>query len=412
MAKSYDILIVGAGAGGIATAASLLRRQPDLSICIVEPAEMHYYQPGWTMVGAGIFTAEQTARRTEELIPNGVTWVRQAATGFSPDSNSVTLADGSAIAYRILVVAAGLKLNWAGVKGLEAALGQGGVTSNYSYKTAPYTWKLVQELRRGRALFTQPAMPIKCAGAPQKALYLSCDTWLRAGVLGQIEVEFMQNTPAIFGVAYYVPSLMSYIEKYGVKLHSMTNLTELDGPARKAIFVQKKADGVETTIERTYDFIHVCPPQVAPDVIKQSPLANAAGWLEVDEATFQHKRFANVFGVGDVTGASNAKTAAAVRKQAPVVAENILGHLAGSGPRYIYDGYGSCPLTVERGKIVFAEFGYGGKLLPTFPLDGRVPRRSAWWLKTLVLPRLYWDYMLKGKEPLASPEARYVKAAG
>lgn len=403
MAKSYDVAIIGAGAGGLATAASLLRRKRDLSVCVVDPAEMHYYQPGWTLVGAGVFSQQATVRRTESLIPRGVDWIKQAATGFAPDANRVTLADGSEISYKILVVAAGLKLDWAAIKGLEAALGHDGVTSNYSYQTAPYTWKLVQEIRRGRALFTQPAMPIKCAGAPQKALYLSCDAWARAGVLRNIEVEFMLNTPALFGVAYYVPSLMQYIEKYGVKLNFLANLTEIDGAARKAVFVQKTSDGTETAIERNYDFIHVCPPQTAPDVVKQSSLANAAGWLDVDEATLQHKRYANVFGVGDVAGTSNAKTAAAVRKQAPVAAENILGQLSGGGPRFAYDGYGSCPLTVERGKIVLAEFGYGGKILPTFPVDGRVPRRLAWWLKTLVMPELYWNWMLKGREPLARP---------
>ena len=157
-------------------------------------------------------------------------------------------------------------------------------------------------------------------------------------------------------------------------------------------------------VERSFDMIHVCPPQRAPQIVRDSALADKAGWVEVDPATLQHPRFANVFGLGDACSAPNAKTAAAVRKQAPVVAENLLRALDGQAPRAVYDGYGSCPLTVERGKIVLAEFGYGGKILPTFPfLDGRKPSRLAWFLKEKMLPTIYWRLMLRGHEWLARP---------
>lgn len=403
--NQYQVVIVGAGSSGIAVAASLLKRQRGLRIALIDPASEHYYQPGWTMVGGGVFSAQQTRRKTGDLIPAGVRWIQQPAAGFEPEANRVLLADGSALYYNQLVVAAGLKLDWEAIEGLSETLGKNGVTSNYRYDLAPYTWQLVQGLRDGRAVFTQPPMPIKCAGAPQKALYLSADHWLRQGVLQNIDIDFYNAGAVLFGVPEYVPALSSYMEKYRAQLHFQHKLVRIDGDARKAWFSHTTADGNTELVEQSFDMIHVCPPQCAPDFIRGSSLADANGWLEVDPATLRHVRYENIWGLGDCTNTTNAKTMAAARKQAPVVAQNICDTLAGRSPSRQYDGYGSCPLTVERGKIVLAEFCYGGKVSPSFPAwlnDGTKPTRLAWELKTRVLPPLYWHGMLKGHEWLTS----------
>ena len=402
--QRYDIAIVGAGAAGIATAASLKNRQPSLSIALIDPAEKHYYQPGWTMVGAGIFKAPSTERAMASLIPAGTTWIKEAVVSFEPHSNSLTLHNDLQIHYEQLVVAPGLTLDWDGIEGLRENLGRNGVTSNYAYDTAPYTWELVQNLKQGRALFTQSPMPIKCAGAPQKAMYLSADHWRQVGVLGDIQIDFCTATPGLFGVADYVPALMEYVERYGAQLNFQTNLKRIDGENKIAVFSSPEGD-----VEKPFDMVHVCPPQCAPQFIKASPLSDDAGWVDVDQETLQHKRFENIFSCGDVMNAPNAKTAAAARAQAPVVAENVLAQRAGGAARLGYNGYGSCPLTVERGKIVLAEFGYGGKLLPSFPtsvLNGLRPTRLAWHLKADLLPWVYWNAMLKGREWMLKPNVR------
>lgn len=406
--SSHDIVIVGGGAAGIAVASSLKARKGDLDIAIIDPADMHYYQPGWTMVGAGVFEAATTARTMASLIPNGVHWIKAAVAAFEPEKNSVILDGGRTVTYKKLIVAPGIKLNWSGIEGLVETLGRNGVTSNYRFDLAPYTWELVQGLKKGRAVFTQPPMPIKCAGAPQKALYLSGDHWYKNGALKDIEIDFYNAGPVLFAVKDYVPALMEYIERYQAKLHFQNRLVKIDGPAKKAWFVKTDADGATSTVETDFDMIHVVPPQIAPDFIRVSPLADAAGWIDVDPATLRHKTLQDVYALGDACNTTNAKTAAAARKQAPVVAHNLLKDLgAVSGGDAIYDGYGSCPLTVERGKIVLAEFGYGGKLLPTFPtwlINGQRPSNLAWLLKERILPPLYWHGMLKGREPLAKPE--------
>jgi len=406
--KAYDVLIVGGGAAGISVASSLLKRDASLEIAIIDPADAHYYQPGFTMVGGGVFDLAQTRRPMDQVMPERVSWIKAAVAEFNPAENYVLLDSQAKVAYQHLVVCTGLKLNWQGVDGLTEALGKNGVTSNYSPETAPYTWDLVQTLKSGKAIFTQPPMPIKCAGAPQKALYLSADYWLKQGLLGKgINIEFCNAGAVLFGVKEYVPALQSYMDKYQTTLSYGHNLTKVDGENKKAWFVVTNEAGESDVVEREFDMLHVCPPQQAPDFIRSSALADEAGWVDVDQHTLQHKKYSNIWSLGDVANTPNAKTAAAVRMQAPIVAHNLLQTMQGQqGQQVSYNGYGSCPLTVERGKIVLAEFGYGGALLPTFPkfiLEGTRPTKTAWFLKEKILPKVYWDGMLKGKEWLVAP---------
>ena len=401
------MVIIGGGAAGIATASSLLARDPGLDVAIIDPADVHYYQPGWTLVGCGVFDAPQTARTMGSTIPRGVHWIKSAVAAFEPERNVVILDGCRVVKYEQLIVCPGLKLNWHAIEGLSDTLGRNGVTSNYLYHLAPYTWELVQQLRGGRAIFTQPPMPIKCAGAPQKAMYLSADHWKRTCVLDNVEIEFCSAGAVLFGVPDYVPALMKYVTAYGIDLNFGNTLTRVNGPARTATFNCVNPDGSAHLVTRDFDLLHVVPPQIAPDFIRVSPLADAAGWIDVDPVTLRHKTWANIHALGDAANSSNAKTAAAARKQAPVVAHNVLAAMGKAKGSAHYDGYGSCPLTVERGKIVLAEFTYGGKVAPSFPswlIDGTRPSRLAWLLKERILPPLYWKGMLKGHEWMAKPE--------
>jgi sulfide:quinone oxidoreductase len=399
--KAFDIVVVGGGAAGIGVAASLLKRDKHLHIAIIEPASKHYYQPAWTLVGAGEFDAAKSERNMADCIPKGATWLQAAVTSFEPENNLVQTDKLGAIQYQQMIVAAGLKIDWQAIKGLTETLGKNGVTSNYRFDLASYTWQLVQNLKSGTALFTQPPMPIKCAGAPQKAMYLSCSHWEHAGVLKNIKVDFNNAGAVLFGVKDYVEPLMQYVKRYNTNLSFNSALVEVNGANKKAWFNVKDADGNVTRVEKSFDMLHVVPPQVAPDFIKQSSLTNADGWVDVNQTTLQHNKYANIFSLGDVCSSPNAKTAAAARKQALIVAENLLVLRDNKSLSALYDGYGSCPLTVEKGKIILAEFGFGGKLLPSFPWDSTKPRKSAWLLKKYLLPWVYWNCMLKGREWLA-----------
>lgn len=390
-ASTHQVVIVGGGSAGLPVAAALLRARPDLDVAVIEPSADHYYQPGWTLVGGGDMPAQATHATTASCMPDKATWIQKSVTSFQPDDNQLTLDSGETVAYRHLVVAAGLQLDWDKVEGLGETLGKNGVTSNYRFDLAPYTAKLVQEFRGGHAAFTQPAMPIKCAGAPQKALYLSADTFRRSGISAR--VSFFNQGGAMFGVPAYSRALDEVIAGYGATPYFKHDLIAVDGSKQTATFATHDGE-----VTRDFDMLHVVPPQSAPDFIKASPLAGEAGWMTVDKHNFQHTRYANVWGLGDCTDTPNSKTMAAVRKQFPVLVAGLLAQLGGPASRKRYDGYASCPLTTAHGKVLLAEFRYGGEVVSSFPLDPRVPRRMYGLMKRYFFPWLYWNVMLKGKD--------------
>lgn len=393
----HSILIVGGGAAGVSVANNMHRKNPSIDIALIEPSEKHYYQPGFTIIGGGAYTLKRATKNEADLIHSSVNWIKDYAESFQPRDNKVTLKSGDAITYDFLVVCPGLQLDFNKIEGLVETLGKNGVCSNYSADTVEYTWEVLQKLESGNALFTQPPMPIKCAGAPQKIMYLAADHFRKKGIADKVNVEFLNAGPSMFGVPFFAKALSLVIKDYGITTHFNHNLVAIDGKTKTATFVATDADGNQSTVTKEFDMIHVTPPQSAPDFIKTSPLANDGGWVDVHPSTLQHTVFSNIFSLGDVTSTPNAKTAAAVRKQVPVVVDNILKLLVSQEVIEGYDGYGSCPLTTSLNTVMLAEFSYSGKVTPSFPfLDPRTNSRLWWFGKTFGFPWLYWHIMLKG----------------
>ncbi len=390
------ILIVGGGTGGITVAARLARSGRPLDITVLEPSDRHYYQPLWTLVGGGAARKEDTVRAEADYIPAGVRWVRDGAREFQPERKLVVTAGGEALAYDALVVAPGIQLDWGKIAGLEEALGRDGVCSNYSYDHVDSTWEFIRGLRGGRAIFTMPNTPVKCGGAPQKIMWLAEHHFRRAGLRDAVEVVYASAGAKIFAVEKYAATLARLVEERGVQTRFHHNLVAVRPASREAVF-QVAAPGQPGREQVLgYDLLHVTPPMSAPEFVKRSPLADAAGWVDVDKFTLQHRRYPDVFGLGDASSLPTSKTGAAIRKQAPVLVANVLAVLAGEAPAARYDGYTSCPLVTGYGRLVLAEFDYEGKPAETFPFDQSKERRSMYLLKKYVLPQMYWHGMLRG----------------
>ncbi len=397
MTYQHQIVIVGGGNAGISTASQLLRKNKKLDIAIVEPSDNHFYQPAWTLVGAGVFDINKTIRREADVMPKNIKWIKQKAVSFQPETNSITLGNTETINYQYLIVAPGIQLNWGEIKGLKETLGKNGVCSNYSFDQAPYTWECIRNFKGGKALFTNPNTPVKCGGAPHKIMWLAADYFKKHNVFDKSDIQYWSGGTRLFGVDKYEKTLKKVAERDKVQLNFYTKLVEIDGPNKKATFVGigEQNKGKEYLVD--FDMIHVTPPQSAPDFVKYSPLANAAGWVDVDKHTLQHIKYPNIFSLGDASSLPTSRTGAAVRKQAPVLVKNLLAMIGGKTLTGSYNGYTSCPVITGYGKLVLCEFDYNNNPVETFPFDQSKERWSMYQLKSKVLPWLYWHKILPGK---------------
>jgi sulfide:quinone oxidoreductase len=395
MKTHHTIAIVGGGNAGISIVAQLLRKDSSLDIAIIDGAKKHYYQPAWTLVGGGEFNIKDTERDESTVIPEGATWIQQMVKEFQPETNTLSLADGTELGYDYLVVAPGIQLNWGDIKGLKETLGKNGVCSNYSFETAPYTWECIQNTKRGKALFTNPHTPIKCGGAPQKIMYLAADYFRKHQIKSQ--VELWSGGTRVFGVEKYENTLKQVIQNYGIHTQFFVKLDEVDGPSKKAKFIGIGEANKDQSYWVEFEMLHVTPPQSAPDFIKNSPLANVAGWVDIDKHTLQHTRYKNIFGAGDASSLPTSRTGAAVRKQAPVVVGNLLAAMKDEKLTGSYSGYSSCPIITGYDKLVLAEFDYNNQPVETFPFDQSKERWSMFQMKKFILPYLYWNQILPGR---------------
>ena len=397
------IVIAGSGLGGIAVAARLRQLLPKARITIVDAKQEHNYQPGYTLVATGVWPIEKVRDRNADFQPQGVEWVPEMVAGFDPVGNSLSTVGGQKIAYDYLVVATGLQLGYDQIEGMDVkAIGSNGLGSVYaSPEAAQATWQAMDAFRArgGQAVMTLPAGPLKCAGAPLKMSFMVADRLRQAGTLGPSKIDFHSGLPdgTVFGVKPVNDDVLARWKALGVGMHYLSKLVAVDLGARKAVFATPEGERSEVA----YDFLHLVPPMRAVDAVRKSELAAREGpmlgWLEVSKDTLQHKRFANVFGVGDINGTPRGKTAATVKKSAPIVAHNLARVVAGQAPDERFDGYTSCPMIVREGSAMLIEFDYDGKLTPSLPMIEPLQESfMAWFMKVRLLKPAYVA-VLKGR---------------
>jgi len=392
----HRILIIGGGTAGISVAARLHRAGQE-DIAIIEPSEKHYYQPLWTLVGAGAAEADETERDEARLMPSDVRWIKDRAVEIDPVAQTVSVKGGGHIGYDFLVVAPGIQLDWDKVPGMREALETPYVSSNYAYELAPKTWRMIQSFTGGNALFMHPPGAIKCAGAPQKIMYLACDYFRKTGVLEKSHVTFASATAAIFGVPEFRKVLEQVVARYHIDTRFAHSIVEIRPDAKEAVFSAPAEGGGTKQVVIPYDIAHVVPMQSAPDFIKKSPIATPDGWAKADKLTLQNPDHPNIFALGDASSLPTSRTGAAIRKQAPVLVENLLAVMAGKEPSAQYNGYTSCPLVTSYESLLLAEFDYDGKPAPSIPLiDTFKERYDMYLLKRHGLPFMYWNLMLRG----------------
>lgn len=391
---SCKVLVVGGGSGGCTIAAKLSKRERD--VIVLEPSTTHYYQPLFTLVGGGMKTLSQTRRATKTVLPKNVKWIRSEVNGFSPNSNSVTTSDGDTINYEYMVVSVGLKYDYDRIPGLKEALDaeDSGVCTNYSPAYVEKTYQTLQNFCGGNAIFTFPNTPVKCAGAPQKIMYIVEDYLRRNGKRHQANIVYKTSMPVIFGVKKYAQKLQQICNTRNITVHTRQNLIRINPTQKTATF--ELLDEPNKTVSMEYSMLHATPPMSPPEVLIKSCLSNDAGYLDIDHYTLCHNVYRNIFGIGDCTSCPTSKTGAAVAAQSNVVLKNIINIMNGKNMEEKYDGYTSCPLITGYSKCILAEFDYNLKPLETFPVNQANELHSMFMLKKHVLPFVYWNAMLKG----------------
>merc|ERR1712062_128396 len=395
--KSYKLVVVGGGAGGCSIAAKFAGKFGKDQCAVIEPSDMHYYQPMWTLVGGGIKPFEKTGKPMGQVLPKNATWLKTKAVSFNPDQNKLTTEAGDEISYEFLVIAMGLSLDYGQIKGLPEAFETPGVCSNYHPEYVKKTWPTVQSFKEGNALFIFPATPIKCAGAPQKIMYITDYNLRQMGKRDKANVMYHSSLAVLFGVKKYADSLWEVVKEKNIDVNLRSNLIEVKPDSKEAVF--QNLDKPEETITRKYEMLHVTPPMSSPDVLKAHPmLTDAAGFLDVNKETLQHTKYKNIFGTGDCTNIPTAKTAAAVAAQVGVMRQNLGAVLSGKELKGTYDGYTSCPLILNPKECILAEFDFNAPPQPleTLPVNQGKPRWTTAMMKTHMMPKLYWSMMLNG----------------
>ena len=391
------IVIVGGGAAGIDVAARL-RRAGEHDIVLVEPSGEHFYQAMWTLIGGGRGSMRDAVRAEWTLVPKGVRWLQDAATAVYPEQQLITTKTGAAIEYDRLVLCPGLQLDWTHLPGLAESVGTHGIGTTYRHDLAAVTWNMIRELRSGTAVFAMPRNPIKCPAAPQKIAYLAADWWRRQGVLNNIHVMLVLPTPVMLAQSQFAAALARVAARYGIEVLLGHEVTEILRDSREVVITDHHGDAEKATSVH-YDFVHAIPPQSAPDWVKESNLSDGTttGYVAVDKHTLQHVRYPHVFALGDVANTPNPKSAASIRKQAPVVVTNLLAGLRDQELTARYDGYAACSVTTTRDRVLLAEFDYDMVARRTVPLlDTQRERYDLWLLERYGLPFMYWRLMMRG----------------
>ncbi len=405
---SSRIIIVGGGTAGITMAAQLAKSDRDLSIVLIEPSEFHYYQPLYTLVGAGAEKVEKTKRLTKDFIPKGVQWHQGKVKAFAPENNEVILEDDQKMSYDYLIVCPGIQIDWAAIEGLPETLGKNGVCSVYGYQESATTWKILDDFKGGNAIFTAPRTPVKCGGAPQKITYLTDALLREKGIRLSSTVTFATGAKKLFAVKGFAETLEDLVRQRNINTLFNHELIKVDGDKKEATFVIKTFENKQLIRSEKkvmpFDLLHVVPPQSAPDFVKNSALAiregKGKGWVDVDINTLQHRQFANVFALGDVANLPTGKTGAAVRKQVPIIVRNLFQLIDNQliDKKNQYDGYSACPILTDYNHVLMAEFTYGYQPNPSVSfMDTTKPSYLMYLAKHYYLPWFYWNRMLKGK---------------
>ncbi|MEY8706158.1 FAD/NAD(P)-binding oxidoreductase [Bacteroides faecichinchillae] len=405
------IVIIGGGAAGISMAARLNDWLDEPDITLIDPSDRHFYQPGFTLIASGVYQPDEVWRKQEDCMPSGIKWIKDSVAAIDPNKNQVATKNNGKIAYDFLVLTPGLQTNWEKVEGItQATLGEGNAHSIYDFEGAQKTWKALQEFSKtgGKAIYTDTYTKHKCGGAPKKICLLTDDYTRKQGTRDNADMHYYTASKELYDIPFFTPRLLKIYEERNIPINLNVRVKGVDTVAKQVHFEKIETVGdqkVYTPFIEDYDFLHFTPPMSAPDFVREAGLGWTEGklaaeaWVMVDKETLVHKTYPNIISLGDVAGIPTSKTSAAVRKQVPIAAKNLISLMEGKEPEEKYDGYAACPIVTDYGHVLLCEFNYKKEPEISFPfnlIDTSKEQRAAWWLKVHILKPMYFYGMLNG----------------
>ena len=405
------IVVIGGGAAGISMAARLKHWLKEPDITLIDPSDRQFYQPGFTLIASGVYKPDQVWKKQEDCMPSGINWIKDSVVAVDPVWNQVTTAKSGKIPYDFLVLTPGLQCNWSLIEGITyETLGQGNAHSIYDFEGAQKTWAAIQEFVKtgGRGVYADTWTKHKCGGAPKKICLLTEHYFRKKGMRDKLDINYFTAEKALYDVPYFTPRLLEIYEERNIPITLNVRVKGVDTSAKKVYFEKHEKKGDETVITpftEDYDFFHFCPPMSAPDFVREAGLGWTEGslareaWVMVDKETLVHKTYPNIVSLGDVAGIPTSKTSAAIRKQVPIAAKNLISLMEGKEPEQKYNGYAACPIVTDYGHVLLCEFDYNKDPDITFPfslIDTSKEQWLAWLLKVYILKPLYFYGMLKG----------------
>ena len=401
------IVIIGGGAAGISMAARLNDWLDEPDITLIDPSDRHFYQPGFTLIASGVYQPDEVWRKQEDCMPSGIKWIKDSVAAIDPNKNQVTTKNNGKIAYDFLVLTPGLQTNWEKVEGItQATLGEGNAHSIYDFEGAQKTWKALQEFSKtgGKAIYTDTYTKHKCGGAPKKICLLTDDYTRKQGTRDNADMHYYTASKELYDIPFFTPRLLKIYEERNIPINLNVRVKGVDTVAKQVHFEKIETVGdqkVYTPFIEDYVFLHF----TAPDFVREAGLGWTEGklaaeaWVMVDKETLVHKTYPNIISLGDVAGIPTSKTSAAVRKQVPIAAKNLISLMEGKEPEEKYDGYAACPIVTDYGHVLLCEFNYKKEPEISFPfnlIDTSKEQRAAWWLKVHILKPMYFYGMLNG----------------
>lgn len=405
------IVIIGGGAAGISMAARLKSWLDKPDITLIDPSDRQFYQPGFTLIASGVYQPDDVWRKQEDCIPNDIKWIKDSVAAVDPVWNQVTTKNNGKIAYDFLVLTPGIQINWEKVEGItQATLGQGNAHSIYDFEGAQKTWKAIQEFSKtgGRGIYTDTYTKHKCGGAPKKICLLTEHYTRKQGTRETIDLNFYTASKELYDVPFFTPRLLEIYKERNIPINLNVRVKGVDTAAKQVHFEKIETVGdqkVYTPFVEDYDFLHFTPPMSAPDFVREAGLGWTEGklaadaWVMVDKETLVHKTYPNIVSLGDVAGIPTSKTSAAIRKQVPIAAKNLISLMEGKEPAEKYDGYAACPIVTDYGHVLLCEFNYKKEAQNSFPftlLDTSKEQWAPWLLKVYFLKPMYFYGMLNG----------------